>query len=98
MALTVADDFWLPIRESIVRNLIGRVPVITDNVPVVTYVSRQRGSRRRLLDADHENLVAALRELCDKDICDLRVVELETMSLRQQVDTMARTTVCRFSE
>ncbi|KAF9028019.1 hypothetical protein BDZ89DRAFT_1015275 [Hymenopellis radicata] len=93
MALTVADDFWLPIRESIVRSLVGRIPVVTGQVPLVTYVSRQRGRRRRLLDDDHDNLVAALTELCDEGICDFRVVELETMSLRQQVDTMARTTV-----
>ncbi|KAF8904591.1 hypothetical protein CPB85DRAFT_1255290 [Mucidula mucida] len=92
MALTATNDFWSPIRESIVRNLVGRIPVVVDTLPLVTYVSRQK-TERRLLDDDHKSLIAALTGLCNEGICNFKLAELETMSLRQQVDIVARTTV-----
>ncbi|KAJ6548196.1 hypothetical protein DFH09DRAFT_815194, partial [Mycena vulgaris] len=61
--------------------------------PTCTYISRQEGFDRRLSAADHDGLIAALRELHAERVCDVRVVALERMTLREQIHLAGRTTV-----
>jgi hypothetical protein len=59
---------------------------------VVTYITRQ-GVRRHLIDEDHEGLVRALVELCDRRGWELNVVPMERLSKEEQLALAARTTV-----
>jgi hypothetical protein len=59
---------------------------------VVTYISRQR-VRRHLIPEDHEGLVRALVELCDRRRWELHVVAMERLSKEEQLALAARTTV-----
>jgi hypothetical protein len=61
-------------------------------LPVVTYISRQ-GAGRRLRNEDHQLLVKALQQLEDDGVCILQIPMMERLSLREQVDTIAKTTV-----
>jgi capsular polysaccharide biosynthesis protein len=69
--------------------------VITPGAPapgVITYISRQ-GSRRRLREADHAALVAALEELAGRRGWELNVVRAEALTTAQQLALAARSTV-----
>ncbi|KAF8908539.1 hypothetical protein CPB84DRAFT_1674248 [Gymnopilus junonius] len=102
MNMTVPEHFWEPLREQLVTNTIGYLPVMDNagvvvsypksSAPVVTYVSRQR-TGRRLTDEDHEGLIAALRELEAEGICELKVAAMETLTFSQQIETVARSTI-----
>jgi hypothetical protein len=59
---------------------------------VITYISRQ-GSRRRLREADHAALVAALEELAGRRGWELNVVRAEALTTAQQLALAARSTV-----
>jgi len=59
---------------------------------VVTYISRQ-GVRRHLVPDDHEGLVRALTELCDRRSWVLNVVAMERLNKEEQLALAARTTV-----
>jgi hypothetical protein len=59
---------------------------------VITYVSRQ-AVRRRLVQEDHETLVAALKELADRKGYELNVIQAEKLNKDEQLDIMSRTTV-----
>lgn len=59
---------------------------------VVTYISRQ-GVRRHLVPDDHEGLVRALTELCDRRGWVLNVVAMERLNKEEQLALAARTTV-----
>jgi len=59
---------------------------------VVTYVSRQN-VKRHLIPDDHEGLVRALTELCDRRGWELNVVAMERLSKEEQLSYVARTTV-----
>lgn len=60
---------------------------------MVTYVSRQAGSRRKLSPESHESLVAALRELANKRDFDFNVMEAETLTKEEQLQVIAKTTI-----
>lgn len=105
MNVTVPDGFWEPVRKSLVGNLLGYVPMLdargvvysppqaASTRPLVTYISRQGGGRR-LLEQDHQGLVKALTELESEGICEVNVVVMEQLSLRDQINQVARSTVC----
>lgn len=59
---------------------------------VVTYISRQ-AVKRHLIPDDHEGLVRALTELCEKRGWELNVVAMERLSKEEQLAVAARTTV-----
>jgi len=65
---------------------------VQSNLPVVTYISRQGGGRQ-LGDADHEGLVHALRELEEEGVCKVNVVKMQTLTVREQMSIVARSTV-----
>ncbi|KAH9961257.1 hypothetical protein BC827DRAFT_1203501 [Russula dissimulans] len=58
---------------------------------VITYVSRQN-VKRHLIPDDHEGLVRALTELCDRRGWELNVVAMERISKEEQLAYIARTT------
>jgi len=94
MELPAPPDFWAPVRQSVWQNILGPggVPQAAARRPLVTYVSRQAGGRR-LVAEDHDALVAALRELEADGVCDFKLAAFEGMSLREQVELVARTTI-----
>lgn len=104
MNVTAPDGFWEPVRESLIGNLFGNVPKLNGRgilvdppqpahaKPLVTYISRQ-ASGRHLLEKDHEGLVQALKELESEGICEVRVAQMERMSLRDQLELISRSTV-----
>ncbi|KAF7289787.1 hypothetical protein MIND_01352900 [Mycena indigotica] len=97
MNVTAPEDFWRPIRENVWESMWGtRMAGVDGKRPVVTYISRQGGGRR-LNGTDHEALVAALHELESSGHCDVQVVQMEKMILKDQVDVMRNSTAnpCR---
>ncbi|KAH9176539.1 hypothetical protein EDB89DRAFT_1845835 [Lactarius sanguifluus] len=58
---------------------------------VVTYITRQ-GVRRHLINEDHEGLVRALEEMCERRGWELNVVHMERLSKEEQLAVAARTT------
>ncbi|KAK0476796.1 hypothetical protein IW261DRAFT_1552179 [Armillaria novae-zelandiae] len=70
--------WWEPIRASVWKFSV-----------VITYISRQGTSRRRLTDEAHDSLVRALEELG----WELKVMQAERMSKDAQVHAAARTTI-----
>jgi hypothetical protein len=63
--------------------------------PVITYVNRQ-STGRRLLDQDHEALVAALEDLGRKYDYEVVVASMEFMNKFDQIYLSSRTTVRSF--
>jgi hypothetical protein len=59
---------------------------------VVTYISRQ-AVKRHLISEDHEGLVSALTELCERRGWELNIVAMERLSKEEQLAIAARTTV-----
>ncbi|KAF8628045.1 hypothetical protein AX17_006049 [Amanita inopinata Kibby_2008] len=105
MSVNASKGFWEPLRDSLIRGLLGSVPSVNErgavvdldshqdnSLPLVTYISRQSGGRR-LTDQDHEGLVQALLDLEKEGVCKVRVVRMETLTLHEQVDLAARSTV-----
>ena len=102
MNVTVPEHFWEPLREQLVTNTIGYLPVMDNagvvvsspksSAPVVTYISRQR-TGRRLVAEDHDGLIGALKELEAEGLCELNVAIMETMTFAQQIESVARSTV-----
>ncbi|EJD52644.1 hypothetical protein AURDEDRAFT_55651 [Auricularia subglabra TFB-10046 SS5] len=90
--------WWEPMRRSVLR--FAGVPeetldrALQDKPPVViNYISRQGGDRRKLIDADHDGLVAALRKLADARGWEFNVVNAGGISQEEQLAMAARTTV-----
>ncbi|KAL0061758.1 hypothetical protein AAF712_011361 [Marasmius tenuissimus] len=104
MNVTALEGFWDPIRRSLLTNLLGYKPQfsgpgivvsplkVASSAPVVTYISRQR-TGRRLKQEDHEALVEELMTLGAQGFCEVNVVQMEDMSLKDQVELAARTTI-----
>ncbi|KAJ7199384.1 hypothetical protein GGX14DRAFT_373172 [Mycena pura] len=102
MKVTSPPDFWAAVRSTLWRGILYYKYVpdmklspkdVDEYFPTCTYISRQEGFDRRLSAADHDGLIAALRELHAERVCDVRVVVLERMTLREQIHLAARTTV-----
>ncbi|KAJ8690830.1 hypothetical protein PTI98_012229 [Pleurotus ostreatus] len=62
---------------------------------VITYISRQRGSRRKLVEENHEGLVDALMELVERKGrgWEFQPLEAEGMTRDQQVRAVSRSTI-----
>lgn len=96
MNVAAPDDFWAPVRQSLVQNVLGYVPDVEGQIkPIVTYISRQ-GVGRRLRESDHEALLDGLAELKAEGICEVQIAKMELLSLREQVELAARSTVRSF--
>lgn len=104
MTVNVSQNFWEPVRRSAVENILGYFPKINSHgavvspptavseKPIITYISRQGGARRLSSD-DHESLINALKELESTGLCQVFVAEMEKMTLKQQIEVMAKSTV-----
>ncbi|KAF9468357.1 hypothetical protein BDZ94DRAFT_1154259 [Collybia nuda] len=62
---------------------------------IITYISRQGVSRRKLIPEDHDNLVLALQELVARkgDSWRLDILQAEKLTKDEQVQAAARTTI-----
>ncbi|KAM6492022.1 Protein of unknown function (DUF563) domain containing protein [Amanita muscaria] len=106
MDVDAAKGFWEPIRQSVVKCILGYIPTVneqgvvlnlearekSDMAPLVTYISRQ-GAGRRLTKEDDEGLVAALEGLEREGVIRFRLAKMEKMDLREQIELAAKTTV-----
>ncbi|KAF9256391.1 hypothetical protein L218DRAFT_217394 [Marasmius fiardii PR-910] len=86
--LNVPEGFWDPIRHSVLNNILGYIPVSPK--PVVTYITRRR---RTLNDANQHALLAGLKKLEREGICEVYVVQMEKMTMKEQLALAARTTI-----
>jgi len=100
MNVTAPHYFWEPLRQRVVRNTIGHLPLSgggggqVSRRPQVLYISRQRQENgRRLAHTAHADLVRALRELEKDGICDVIVAAMETLSFQEQVRLSASAVV-----
>jgi hypothetical protein len=65
--------------------------------PVITYLSRQEASHRKLNPETHEELKMALKVLEDEDLAEVNVEEFsDADSKDEQVAKLSRTTVSVF--
>ena len=106
--LVVSRHWWAPVRRAVVEyaagaravawpgeaelDAIAKGKAVKKERPVITYVNRQ-STRRRLLEQDHEALVAALEELGRKHDYEIVVASLEFMNKFDQIYLSSRTTV-----
>ncbi|KIY71392.1 hypothetical protein CYLTODRAFT_435285 [Cylindrobasidium torrendii FP15055 ss-10] len=94
-----AGAWWEPVRSSILNFAgleVDRNDMTSLTVPkkvVITYVSRQGVSRRKLTDASHESLVKALTELCERKGWELIVMQAEKLTKDAQLEVASKTTV-----
>jgi protein O-GlcNAc transferase len=102
------EGFWSPIRKLMTMNLLGYIPTfesmtnrtvtspatVKSDKPVVTYVDRQK-TGRRLNEESHQGLVEALRSLEEEGICELQIVKMEDVGLKEQIRLIARSAVSR---
>ena len=65
-----------------------------NNLPIVTYISRQT-TGRRLIVSHHEELVAALRLLEIEGVCTVRIPVMEKLTLKEQLAEVASSTVSK---
>lgn len=102
MNVTAPDNFWAPVRQSLVQNILGSIPDVEGHdeaegsrgdIPVLTYISRQGSGLRRLRNEDHEGLLAALAELEAEGLCKVETPEMELLSVSEQINLAARSTV-----
>ncbi|KAF9477284.1 hypothetical protein BDN70DRAFT_862117 [Pholiota conissans] len=102
MNVTVPDDFWKPLQQRVVENVVGYVPVMdqdgvinsepTSDAPVLTYISRQHGGRR-LTNESHDGLMDSLLQLEAEGICEVVVVHMEDLTFSRQLEVASRTTI-----
>jgi hypothetical protein len=59
---------------------------------VITYVTRQ-GVKRHLIPEDHDGLVSALTELCERRGWEFNIAAMERLTKEEQLAIAARTTV-----
>jgi hypothetical protein len=81
-----------PLVDEMTHGGVETTHVKGDYKPVITYISRQ-GSRRRLANESHEDLIRHLEERRDKLGYELNVVEAERLSREEQIALAGKTTV-----
>ncbi|KZV88453.1 hypothetical protein EXIGLDRAFT_696691 [Exidia glandulosa HHB12029] len=97
---TSSPFWWEPVRRSVLQ-FSGVDKEIIDlalryeesDTPVITYISRQRGRRRKLRDADHDKLVLALEQLAVTRGWEFSVVDAQDMPPEKQLEIFARSTI-----
>ncbi|KAF8632688.1 hypothetical protein AX15_001741 [Amanita polypyramis BW_CC] len=103
MEANATKGFWEPVRQSLIKGLLGYVPSVNERgvvpshagdngLPLVTYVSRQGGGRR-LAQEYHEGLVLALKALEEEGVIRFHMARMELMTIHEQVELAAKTTI-----
>ena len=92
-ALPGSVHWWTTVRGAVTK--FSQLDEGFDNgsKPVITYISRQEWSRRKLIQADHEKLVKELYKLRDQHGVEVNVVSMDKLSHAEQLRLAARTTV-----
>ena len=109
--LVVSRHYWAPVRRAVVESAAGTRKIVWPGEaeldamakgkttkrerPVITYVNRQ-STGRRLLEQDHDALVAALEDLGRKHDYEVVVASMEFMNKFDQIYLSSRTTVRSF--
>ncbi|KAJ7596789.1 hypothetical protein C8J56DRAFT_1041046 [Mycena floridula] len=102
--VSVLDEFFEIVRQNVVRNLLGYIRKFDSRgfvasgrnsvaMPIVTYISRQGGDRRTLDARDHDRLVESLIKLERDRICKVVVASMEKMTVNQQIEISAQSTI-----
>lgn len=96
--LSVPPTWISDIKARILRNYKGPVklqdPSHSKSKPVITYLSRQTATFRRLKQTTHEELVAGLKSLEHEGIADVFIEEFTDSNPKEdQVAKLSRTTV-----
>jgi hypothetical protein len=89
------DAWWAPIRRGLIQFL-DQYDTQSESAKgkvVVTYISRQRSTRRKLHSGDHVALIKALETLHRRYNYEVNVVNMEELSKKDQLSLAARTTV-----
>ncbi|KAK0438506.1 uncharacterized protein EV420DRAFT_1209337 [Desarmillaria tabescens] len=97
--------WWEPVRAAVLKFAgapVSRSGIREKPMPervVITYISRQGGHRRKLIEEDHDGMVEALEELVqrkntrrDEVEWELNVLQAEGMTKDMQLSVIARTT------
>ncbi|KAF9513775.1 hypothetical protein BS47DRAFT_1392986 [Hydnum rufescens UP504] len=90
------DAWWAPIRRGLIQFLDQYDSPRSESAKgkvVVTYISRQRSTRRKLHSGDHLALIKALETLHRGYNYEVNVVNMEELSKKDQLSLAARTTV-----
>ncbi|KAF4590490.1 hypothetical protein EYR38_009791 [Pleurotus pulmonarius] len=96
--------WWAPVREAALRaggpaveeaKVLEGTQLPVPETIVITYISRQRGGRRKLVEENHEGLVDALMELVERKGrgWEFHPLEAEGMTKDQQVRAVSRSTI-----
>ncbi|KAH9941287.1 uncharacterized protein BXZ73DRAFT_42246 [Epithele typhae] len=92
-------NWWTTIRNNVIGFSMQEGDYDVSSVdavstkPVITYVSRQGWTRRKLIQADHEVLVAELYKLRDTYGYEVNIVEMDKLTRSEQFRLAARTTI-----
>ena len=90
------EAWWAPMRRGLIQSLdLYDTPQSQtgQGKTVITYISRQTRTGRRLYPDDHVALVEALQSLQSQYDYEVNVVNVEEMSKKEQLSLAARTTV-----
>ena len=107
--IEVPTGFWQPIRDTVVRNILGYLPELDDTgeavepstaeprsstkVKPVVTYISRQESARRLDEKDHEGLIDALQALEKQGVCDFNILDTERATLVEQISLTAKSTV-----
>ncbi|GLB38985.1 putative protein of unknown function (DUF563) [Lyophyllum shimeji] len=83
MNITVPTDFWAPIRQTLVQNILGYVPEPEEHTQGSAVDAPKTTANRwsRLADLEAEG------------VCEFHEARMEAMSLREQIELPARSTI-----
>lgn len=91
-ALPGSVHWWAPIRNTVI-NFVNHGVEPAQDVPVITYISRQTWGRRMLREEDHEKLVKELHRLRDTYGWEVNIVSMDKLTRMEQFQLSGRTTV-----
>ncbi|TDL21878.1 hypothetical protein BD410DRAFT_840270 [Rickenella mellea] len=97
-----SPHWWSPVRNNVLEFsglahewVLGPDPgsIATKQEFVITYISRQGWSRRKLRESDHEELVRQLMRLKERYGYEVNVVEMNKLTRAEQFQLAGRTTI-----
>lgn len=96
-ALDVPSTWMSDLKNRVLANYKGNVSLQPPRKPVVTYLSRQQATFRRLTQESHDSLIHELRRLEKEGLIEFNLEDFgDGDSKEDQVAKMSRTTVSTF--